>query len=183
VVDFVHSGGGGRGAVAETLHRPRDLAGWLAEPPLALPRSLAVTDDDLRTACTVRSVFDTLLHAAAHGQPPPRAAVAALNRVVARPPLVPRLASARLASGRGAGLDRRWAPPVTVDQALSTLARELVDILSGPLAERVRECAGDDCALLFVDTSRSGGRRWCSMERCGNRHKVRAFRDRDRGRR
>ena len=43
---------------------------------------------------------------------------------------------------------------------------------------RLRQCAGDNCALLFLDTSRPGKRRWCSMERCGNRNKVREFRSR-----
>jgi predicted RNA-binding Zn ribbon-like protein len=46
------------------------------------------------------------------------------------------------------------------------------------MADRVRRCAGNDCLLTFVDTSRPGRRRWCSMERCGNRAKVRAFRNR-----
>ena len=31
---------------------------------------------------------------------------------------------------------------------------------------------------LFHDVSRSGARRWCSMQRCGNRHKVRQHRAR-----
>ena len=76
------------------------------------------------------------------------------------------------------GLTARWAPPVRATQALSTLAREMIELLSGPLAERIRECASDDCPLVFVDTSRPGARRWCAMERCGNRHKLRALRAR-----
>jgi predicted RNA-binding Zn ribbon-like protein len=58
------------------------------------------------------------------------------------------------------------------------MAREMIELLSGPLAERIRECASDDCPLVFVDTSRPGARRWCAMERCGNRHKLRALRAR-----
>jgi predicted RNA-binding Zn ribbon-like protein len=34
--------------------------------------------------------------------------------------------------------------------------------------------------LLFLDTSRSHTRRWCSMEQCGNRSKVAAFNARSR---
>ncbi|BCJ69053.1 CGNR zinc finger domain-containing protein [Polymorphospora rubra] len=63
-------------------------------------------------------------------------------------------------------------------QALSTLAREMIGLLSGPLSERIRVCAGDNCPLVFVDLSRPGARRWCAMERCGNRHKLRALRAR-----
>jgi predicted RNA-binding Zn ribbon-like protein len=181
VVDFAHTGGEGRYAVFEQLHGPRDLADWLAAPPLALPRSLDVSPEDLETARTTRNACYALLSATAHGRPTPRAALATVNRAAARPPLAPRLATTATASTAGSpGFSRRWVAPVTVEAALSTLARELIDILSGPRAARVRECASDNCALLFVDTSRSGARRWCSMERCGNRQKVRAFRDRTR---
>lgn len=38
--------------------------------------------------------------------------------------------------------------------------------------ERVRACAHPDCILYFLDTSKSGGRRWCSMATCGNRAKA-----------
>jgi predicted RNA-binding Zn ribbon-like protein len=66
----------------------------------------------------------------------------------------------------------------TAPAALATLARDAVDLFGGPLAGRIRVCSADDCGLLFVDTSRPGQRRWCSMERCGNRAKVREHRAR-----
>jgi predicted RNA-binding Zn ribbon-like protein len=40
---------------------------------------------------------------------------------------------------------------------------------------RVRECADSGCPVLFLDTSRNGSRRWCSMERCGARAKASAY--------
>jgi predicted RNA-binding Zn ribbon-like protein len=40
---------------------------------------------------------------------------------------------------------------------------------------RVRVCAAEGCDALFVDTSRNGSRRWCSMERCGARAKAAAY--------
>jgi predicted RNA-binding Zn ribbon-like protein len=86
------------------------------------------------------------------------------------PPLVPELAADGTAEG--------WAPPVRTAQALSTLARGMIELLSGPLAGRFRECASDTCPMVFVDSSRPGARRWCSMERCGNRHRLRALRAR-----
>jgi predicted RNA-binding Zn ribbon-like protein len=61
---------------------------------------------------------------------------------------------------------------------LSTLARDAIDLVTGPYARRVRECASDECALLFVDTSRPGRRRWCSMDGCGNRAKTAGYRKR-----
>lgn len=40
---------------------------------------------------------------------------------------------------------------------------------------RVRECANAACPVLYVDTSRNGSRRWCSMEGCGARAKSAAY--------
>jgi predicted RNA-binding Zn ribbon-like protein len=39
-------------------------------------------------------------------------------------------------------------------------------------ADRIRGCANPDCVLWFLDTSRPGTRRWCSMAACGNRDKA-----------
>jgi predicted RNA-binding Zn ribbon-like protein len=36
----------------------------------------------------------------------------------------------------------------------------------------VRECANDKCLWLFLDDSKNGTRRWCSMSACGNRAKA-----------
>ena len=47
------------------------------------------------------------------------------------------------------------------------------DLLTGGRLDRVRRCANPDCGWLFVDDSRAGKRRWCSMSSCGNRAKAR----------
>lgn len=41
---------------------------------------------------------------------------------------------------------------------------------------RLKQC--DGCGRLFLDRSRNRSRRWCAMEGCGNRDKVRRFRQR-----
>jgi predicted RNA-binding Zn ribbon-like protein len=56
------------------------------------------------------------------------------------------------------------------------VARDGIDLLSGPDAESIRECEDPACTLLFVDTSRSHRRRWCSMNSCGARAKMRTLR-------
>jgi predicted RNA-binding Zn ribbon-like protein len=172
-LDFAYTGGEGPYAVFETLHEPVDLGEWLAQPPLEATVTTPIAPRDLAAAKTLRRAIWEAARARAAGGPLPEKAVAVLNRAAAEPPLVPELA----ADGATAG----WASPVRAPQALSTLAREMIGLLSGPLAERVRECASEDCPLVFVDSSRPGARRWCSMERCGNRHKVRAHRARRAG--
>jgi predicted RNA-binding Zn ribbon-like protein len=69
-------------------------------------------------------------------------------------------------------------PLASVPAFLSLIARAAVELLGGPLAGRIRQCSGEGCALLFVDQSRSGHRRWCSMAGCGNKAKVANFRAR-----
>jgi predicted RNA-binding Zn ribbon-like protein len=169
-LDFAHTGGEGQYSVFETLHKPADLAGWLAQPPLSAVMTVPVTVGDLTTAKTLRQAIWDTAHARADGRHLPAGAIATINETATAPPLVPELA----ADGTTAG----WAAPVRAAQALSTVAREMIDLLSGPLSGRIRECASDTCPLVFVDSSRPGARRWCSMERCGNRHKLRALRAR-----
>jgi predicted RNA-binding Zn ribbon-like protein len=58
---------------------------------------------------------------------------------------------------------------------LAAIARSAAELLvEGPHA-RIRRCANPSCRLFFCDDSRTHRRRWCSMARCGNRHKVAAF--------
>jgi predicted RNA-binding Zn ribbon-like protein len=59
------------------------------------------------------------------------------------------------------------------------------DLLLASLAivesgRELRRCANDLCRFLFIDTSRSGSRRWCDMSVCGNRAKGRRARARKR---
>jgi len=187
-LDFAHTGGEGRYAVLETLHEPADLSEWLSQPPLAAVPTVPVTIQELTAAKALRQAIWDAAHAQAARRPLPAGAVATINRSAAAAPLTPELTSAgttaapplpELASEPAAAdVAAAWAVPVRATQALSTMAREMIELLSGPLAERIRECASDDCPLVFVDTSRPGARRWCAMERCGNRHKLRALRAR-----
>ncbi len=61
------------------------------------------------------------------------------------------------------------------DAVAYPIVRSLADTLATVPADRIRKCEHDDCLLRFVDTSKSGKRRWCSMETCGNRHKAAEF--------
>lgn len=51
-------------------------------------------------------------------------------------------------------------------------------LLDGPL-DRLHMCGGETCEWLFVDLSKNGRRRWCSMATCGNDAKVKKFRQRN----
>jgi predicted RNA-binding Zn ribbon-like protein len=58
---------------------------------------------------------------------------------------------------------------------VAAIARSAAELLvEGPDAP-IRRCANPTCRLFFYDDSRTHRRRWCSMARCGNRHKVASF--------
>jgi predicted RNA-binding Zn ribbon-like protein len=62
----------------------------------------------------------------------------------------------------------------TLDQILWPVVRSAVDLLTSKELERVGECADHQrCGWLFLDVTRNRSRRWCTMELCGNRAKVR----------
>ncbi len=172
-LEFLTAGGPGELARWDVLHQPGDLAAWLARSRLRLdPAQVTVSADELATARRLRDALWRFARARAVGQPAPAADLATVNELAAPAPLVPRLTAGP------AGIAHSWVLPATGTQALATIARDAVDLFSGPYADRIRECGSDNCYLVFADTSRPGRRRWCSMERCGNRQKVRAIRAR-----
>lgn len=70
-----------------------------------------------------------------------------------------------------------WAAAAASAPAVlnAELARSTAELLvDRDRLARVKECHGPGCGWLFLDESRAGNRRWCSMTSCGNRAKARA---------
>ncbi|MEU4307678.1 MULTISPECIES: CGNR zinc finger domain-containing protein [Streptomyces] len=168
-LELLTTGGPGAYARWEVLHRPEDLVDWVGRSRLPGGLELTVEQADVRRARTLRDALFLLTVDRAHGRPLRPEHVAVVNAAAAEAPLAARIE----ADGT-----RGWAPGATGARLLSTVARDAIDLFTGPYADRVRECGADDCRLLFVDTSRPGRRRWCAMEHCGNREKARAHRAR-----
>jgi predicted RNA-binding Zn ribbon-like protein len=61
-----------------------------------------------------------------------------------------------------------------VEATLALVARDALDLVSSADLARVRPCSNPECQVLFLDSSRPGRRRWCSMGTCGNRAKKAA---------
>ena len=164
-LDFVATVGERWRRSFERLLAPDDLARWLVESGM-LDVPPKVSRQQLAQARGLREAINRLARPGTRPEPGDRAQ---LNRWAARPALAPQLT-------RGGG--REWVADQPVDAMLATIARDAVDLLTGPLVGRIRECSAPDCALLFVDTSRPGRRRWCSTEACGNRVRTKAYRER-----
>ncbi|WP_234310439.1 MULTISPECIES: CGNR zinc finger domain-containing protein [unclassified Streptomyces] len=168
-LELLTTGGPGAFARWEILHEPADLIAWAGRSRLPDGLDLAVSVKELEQVRTLRDALFPLAADRAHDRPLRAAHLDVLNAAAAGPPLVARIAP----DGT-----RAWAPGATGTHLLATVARDAIDLFTGPYAHRVRECGAHNCYLLFVDTSRPGRRRWCSMGHCGNREKARAHRAR-----
>ncbi|WP_122619816.1 ABATE domain-containing protein [Streptomyces sp. Tu 4128] len=79
----------------------------------------------------------------------------------------------RAVHGEDGALTRELTGPPQCAALLGALARDAVELLTDPVARAgLRQCEGDNCPILYVDTSRGHRRRWCSSEVCGNRERV-----------
>lgn len=92
------------------------------------------------------------------------------------------LANARAHERIGAKLAIEWTDADAPDHILRVIARAAVELLTSDRLDRVRQCGGESCGWLFLDTSRNRSRQWCDMADCGNVAKVRRFRERQRAR-
>ena len=157
----------GESALAETLHDASDLTGWLSG---RFPEVVdGATDRDLIDARALRASLARAATALSRHHEIPPDDIDMINLFAATPDIAPTLDGGTRQAGRSRA---------KVSQALSVVAREAVELFATNPADRIRQCDADDCELVFYDESRSNNRRWCSMERCGNRAKVRAHRAR-----
>jgi len=151
----------------DLLATPECLDRWLRAAGAA-PEADA-GGEDLRTARSLREALYRLARARLQGEALPPADLELVNRLAAEPEPVPQLTPDGL----------RWLGG-GVRARLAAVARAAVELLGGEMGDRIRECGGDGCGILFVDASRARDRRWCSMAVCGNRAKVAEFRRRKR---
>jgi predicted RNA-binding Zn ribbon-like protein len=154
-------------APVERIPTPADLGRWFAESGLTTAPA-EVSSAALREAYQLREALYRLMRGPESGKGPV-ADVGVVNRWAARRPPASALR-----------LDRRGLIACQVEPTtaglLALLARDGVEVLGGPLRGRIRECSSQTCSLLYLDTSRAGSRRWCSMETCGSKDKMARYR-------
>lgn len=155
--------------VMEELPDAESLAAWTRQ---CGPCSAETGDADavlVRTAQELREAIHHLIGAARADRAPDTRARERVNRAAAHATPVPGLAPSGLLE---------WRADDPVRATLALVARDTLDLITSPALDRVRDCAGPTCGALFLDTSRPGTRRWCSMDTCGNRAKKEALRRR-----
>ena len=157
----------GQAAPTETLNAPEDLAAWtIANEGLKAAKPPARRE--FERALELRELVHRLFDAHAQAKVPAARDVESLNAALAEAP-----ARTTLKRERGG---YAWDVDMRSGTALALLAPVLWtagDLLAGARLDRVRRCANPECGWLFLDDSRAGKRRWCSMQSCGNRAKAR----------
>jgi predicted RNA-binding Zn ribbon-like protein len=165
-LDFVGTVGKRGSADIERMPSPAELASWSVQAGLG---ECVADDTDLADAHRLREALYSLLLSTLHRGPLRSADVAVVNEFAAGALPLPVLA---IQGGRLARRD----PVAPASAVLAAVARDAIDLLTGPDAALIRDCEDPTCTLLFVDTSRSHRRRWCAMNRCGARAKMRTLR-------
>lgn len=139
---------------------------WLVRHGL-LPDRVTLNGRQSGRLLALREALRTLFRARADGTRPPADALATLNATLAAAPATPRLAWTADGPHR-ADVPDSGNPAAA---ALSQLAEDAADLLTGADAAQLTECAAQGCARWFLRSH--GARRWCTTK-CGNR--VRAAR-------
>ncbi|MEU3192909.1 CGNR zinc finger domain-containing protein [Streptomyces sp. NPDC006992] len=153
------------GDAVERIPTPQRLVDWLAVYGLAVD---SCTTAQLELARELRESIDVAATAAALQEALPTSAVQIIND--------------RSTHGRAAAIltpegKRQWqlGPASRVEDALSVIAADAIDIIAGERDGKLALCASPTCRAAFFDASQSRTRKWCDMNTCGNRQKKARF--------
>lgn len=165
VIDFVNTLDVEAGE--ESLGTPRELGEWLAGRELD-ELGDQPSDSDHRHAIDLREALRALMLANNGGAAGERLA-GELELAARRGELAVRFAadgSVSLSPGVGG-----------VSGALARILAPVADAMRDGSWQRVKACRADSCHWAFYDRSRNRSGVWCDMAICGNRSKVRNYRE------
>jgi predicted RNA-binding Zn ribbon-like protein len=179
VLDFVNTVTGRNGRPRDWIPSFGALADWAAAARL-LPKgqcqslkrlSRHVSEDTstaLRTARKLREVLYRVLMRSIDGGSGGKEDLQYLHQIWCHA-----LGRHSLRSVRGSVQPVLLQSSTDLEAIGSVLAVRAMDILRDLPVTRLRQCAGPNCAWLFIDSSKGGRRRWCDMATCGNDAKAR----------
>ena len=184
-LDFVNTRSGPADGPPELegLTAYEDVVAWatrvgvLSQAQAAKLRRIAASDTGAAAravgeALSVRETLSSVLVPLARGTEADRRAVNEVGR----------LASAAAAAGEltrvsgAAAFDWTWSQGTELRAPLWPVAFAAGELLRSPTLERLKGCAG--CSFVYLDESKNGSRRWCSMDDCGRAAKIRSITER-----
>lgn len=153
----------------DVLAEPEAPARWLRDAGLT-ESPLKLSEKEQRMLMALREAIWALADAAQRHQSLPSAEVDVINQAASHHLAMPVLDAATSSV--------RFIADDPFRTALALIARDAINLLSTTARRKIKACAQDDCQMLFLDSSPSSRRRWCSMDRCGSRAKGETFRHR-----
>jgi predicted RNA-binding Zn ribbon-like protein len=150
----------------ELLDSPARLSAWAQEGGI-VSDPIASDAPDLSEATSLREAIYRTAVARISEHRPGRDDLVVLNRHG-------QVAPTTVALSNDATITRAG----TMAAVLANIARDAIQLLGGPDADRLRQCGRKGCTRLFVDRSHGRNRTWCGMRECGNRVNAAAYRQR-----
>jgi predicted RNA-binding Zn ribbon-like protein len=123
------------------------------------------TEVELKKARQARELLYALFFARAHRRPLPTDVLARLTALAAEA-----CRAGSLEASPDGSLQWRWdrSELATIRHIAVTSA---IDLLQTEPSPRLKQCPGEHCGWFFLDTTKRGNRRWCSMGECGQEAK------------
>jgi predicted RNA-binding Zn ribbon-like protein len=152
---------------ADALASRAQAEAWMRAHGLLMPGH-SLSKEERRRVLALRQALRVFLEAAPAERSQNSDAGKGLESAAAAFPLLLRTAQNGIALS-----------PIGANQLGRVLA-ELNRLAETAQLDRLKMCVSPECRWVFFDRSKPGNRRWCSSERCGNRQKVRTYRERHR---
>ena len=154
-------------APSDALASRAEAQAWMRAHDMLMPRHL-LSEEEYRRALSAASGIARFPRGCARRAQPNRDIGEGLEKAAAAFPLLLTTAQNGLALGpKGAN-------------RLGHVLAELNHLVETAQLDRLKMCESPECHWVFFDRTKPANRRWCSSDRCGNRLKVRAFRERHR---
>jgi predicted RNA-binding Zn ribbon-like protein len=167
-LDFVNTAEErGHPGAADALATPADLRAWGRRYGL-IGRAASLAEDDeaeFAHAREARELLYALFLARADRRPLPKRDLVRLGRLAAEA-----YGAATLDATDRGGVGWHWSRSelATIRHVAVTSA---VELLRGESSARLKQCPGEHCGWFFLDATKRGNRRWCSMSECGQEAK------------
>jgi len=177
-IDFANTRYSRGSEPVETVHDISEIVGWCGTNAMlgceAAEHALQWSEKHGRDAAAIfddaialRETIYRICFAMADSKAPEARDVAAINAALDRAP--ERRVLAHREKTFGWRIDR---DALSAAGLLAPVLWSAGDLIVSPEVGRLRHCLNDQCGWLFMDDSKNGSRRWCSMRSCGNRAKA-----------
>ena len=123
-------------------------------------------EDEHRAALEARELLYRLLLDQSRGHRAAARDLSALERLASSA-----YRAAHLDQAAGGQLGWSWDRS-RLDTVRHVAVTSALELLGQVPTARLKQCPGDDCGWFFIDATKRGNRRWCSMSECGQEAKT-----------